>query len=221
MWVAGDKMFIIWGGFFTNKRYQFLKKTTLLTQTLSPKGEVGTTVFNGTVDSSTNDNNYKIVEWWFAVQPTYIDGFYFSPEYDGGFGWFTGDEFGLAKDVKYLTQYHNVRLCFEKVTKNIWIFDEFALRCGVMAQWNHEIRTYNKPNDLNTSNTVETFPWKSFFWGADVKNKQAKVTGGIGMKVGRGTLDISANFLTWGSTGFVTGPPAAIATLTADIGKSK
>lgn len=222
-WFDNGKILLIGGIFYTNKRYQFDKTTVVTSANLNPDGTGASTTLPSS-DLLTVDNNWKMLDWWFAAQPVYADGLYFSPEYDGGYGWFTGEDPALYPKVKYIKIYYNFRLGVEKIRKHVWIFDECALRCGFMAQWNKELRTvYNPDNTTNT--TEESPPWSSFFWGADFNNKHAKITGGLGLKIGRGSFDVSVDFLDWGGasggSGTFSGPPAALATLGVDFGKSK
>ena len=145
---------------------------------------------------------------------------YFSPEYNGGIGWYTANDPDLPPDTTFLFMYHNFRLGIEKCIDDFWWFDRLALRCGMAGQWNKQWRYVdNFDNVTGTSN--ESIPWKSFFWGSDFTKKEAKVSGGFGVSRGRGTFDISCDFLKWQRTGVLTGPSAAMATITVDFSRKK
>jgi hypothetical protein len=219
VWTATSRALIIGGVFFTNKRYQLNTTIDETKYTLNPDGSVaGTSVRS--MDSTLSDRNWKMVDWWFSVVPTYADGFYFAPEWDGGIGLFTGKDPHLASDTSFIYTYHNFRLGMEKYTKKVGWFDEIAFRGGIAAYWVKELR-HIVEKDWETSDSKESIPWKSYFWGADFTRKEAKMTGGIGLKKGRGTFDVSVDFLKWSATGIFSGPAAALATFTVDFGKTK
>ena len=75
--------------------------------------------------------------------------------------------------------------------------------------------------DNVTGTSDETFSWKSHFWGGDITKKEAQVKGGFGVSRGRGTFDISCDFLNWQGTGVLSGPAAAMATITVDFSRKK
>ena len=95
-----------------------------------------------------------------------------------------------------------------------------SIRCGIAAYWVKELRNISNRDPL-TTNSEADLPWKSYFWGADFTQKEAKITAGLGLRRGRGTFDISVDFMKWKNMGVFSGPPAGLATLTVDIGPSK
>ena len=95
-----------------------------------------------------------------------------------------------------------------------------GLRCGISAQWNKEWRHVEHFDDV-TGTSDESMPWKSFFWGSDFTKKEAKITGGFGVTKGRATFDISCDFLKWQGQSVLTGPAAAMASMTVDFSRKK
>jgi hypothetical protein len=170
----------------------------------------------------TPDHNSKWVEWWFALVPTYGDGLYLSPEYDGGVGIYraNGPVSPPDQDTTQIVMYHNFRLGIEKVIKSNGIFDEVSWRVGMVAAWVKEVRKI-KDIAVDISNSNEGFPWKSYLWGADFGRKEAKITTGIGLKKGRVAFDVSVDFLKWTGIGIFAGPAVCIATMNVDFGKAK
>ncbi|MBN2036205.1 MAG: hypothetical protein JW768_05640 [Chitinispirillaceae bacterium] len=218
-WTVTSRALIVGGIFLTNKRYQLNKTIDEKSFILNTDGsKFDSTVVS--VDSSFSDRDWKMVDWWFSVVPTYADGFYFAPEYDGGLGLFTGKDPHFASDTSFMYTYHNFRLGMEKYAKKVGWFDEVAFRGGIAAYWVKEFR-HIVEKDWETTDSKESLPWQSYFWGADFTRKEAKMTGGIGLKKGRGTLDVSVDFLKWASTGILSGPAAALATFTVDFGKTR
>ncbi len=124
----------------------------------------------------------------------------------------------MPPDTTFTYMYHNFRLGVERPIGNVWFFDEFVPRCGISAQWNKEWRSV-KDFSETISQDDESMPWKSFFWGSDFTKKEAKITGGFGLKKGRGTFDISCDFLKWQGQGVLSGPAAAMATMTVDFSR--
>jgi len=219
-WTDIGNTFWITGIIYTNKRYQFNKNTDILTQTLNADGSVATTDRDETYDSLPSDRNNNMIDFFIGCIPSFSDNLYFAPEYDGGIGIFKAKDPDMPADTNFLSMYHNFRLGIEKVVKSMWIFDEVAFRCGMMAQWNKEWRYVDNFDNL-TEVSEEAFPMKSFFWGSDFAKKEAKITGGFGFKKSRGTFDISCNFVEWKGQGIIAGPTAAMATLTVDFGRDK
>ncbi len=208
------------GVIYTKRRYQFNKKTGILTQELNVDGSVASTVFDTTYDSLPSDHQYNWIEAFLGFAPSFSDNLYFSPEYNGGIGWYKGKDPDTPPDTTFYFMYHNFRLGVEAFINNIWWFDKIGFRCGIQAQWNKRWR-YIKDFDAALSQDDESIPWKSFFWGADFTKKEAKVTGGFGVTRGRGTFDISCDFLNWQEQGVLSGPSAAMATITVDFSRKR
>jgi hypothetical protein len=219
IWTDIGKTTVIGGVFYTNKRYQFSRASNTNTASLTNGAEP---VVNTTGETLTPDHNWKMFDWWFAVVPSFADGLYFSPEYDGGVGFYRGN--GPVSppdlDTTQIIMYHNFRLGIEKINKNSWIFNEFSWRVGIIAYWFKEIRKI-KDLAVDISNSNESMPWKSYLWGSDYPYKQAKITAGVGIKKGRATLDVSVDFLKWKGIGIFAGPAVGLATLSVDFGKAK
>lgn len=219
IWTDIGKTLVIGGVFYTNKRYQFSRVINTNTASLTNGAEP---VVNATSETLTPDHNWKMFDWWFALVPTFGDGLYFAPEYDGGVGIYRGN--GPVsppdQDTTQIFMYHNFRLGIEKINKNSWIFDEFSWRVGMVAYWFKEIRKIKDlPPDISNSN--ESMPWKSYLWGSDFPYRQAKITAGVGIKKGRAAFDVSVDFLKWKGIGIFAGPAVGLATLTVDFGKAK
>jgi hypothetical protein len=218
IWTDIGKTTVLGGVFYTNKRYQFSRASNTNTSTLTNGSEA---VVNTVDDSLSPDHNWQMFDWWFAFVPSYVDGLYFSPEYDGGVGFYRGN--GPVsppdQDTTQIVMYHNFRLGIEKMNRNSWIFDEFTWRVGIVAYWFKEIR---KIKDMpGISNSDESKAWKSYLWGSDYPYKQAKITAGVGLKKGRATLDVSVDFLKWKGIGIFAGPAVGLATLGVDFGRRK
>ncbi len=227
-WGDIGNTFWLAGAIYENARYQFNKNTVRLTQHLDANGGVLDTVANETYDSIPSSHNSNFVHYFLAFVPSFSDNLYFSPEYDGGVGWYNGlDDSVTSTDASYdptdttfLFVYHNFRLGIEKFIDNFGWFDKIGFRCGVSAQWNKEWRHIEQFDDY-TDVSDESIPWKSFFWGSDFTKKEAKITGGFGLTKGRGTFDVSCDFLKWQGQSVLTGPSAAMATITVDFSRSK
>ncbi|MBN1128754.1 MAG: hypothetical protein JXA71_07195 [Chitinispirillaceae bacterium] len=219
IWSDLERFLVIGGVFLTSKRYQLNKFSSVALATLNPDGSDGGTTA-GSIDSSFSDRRWSMADWWIAVVPHYADGFYFAPEYDGGIGLHNAKNPNIPADTAFVFTYHNFRLGMEKVAKKIGWFDEIAFRGGIAAYWVKEFRSISD-RDPETSSSEESIPWKSYFWGADFTKKEAKITGGIGLKRGRASFDVSVDFLKWAGTGILSGPATSLATFTVDFGKSR
>jgi len=224
IWKSAWNTLFIGGAFYSEKKYQFNKVIDAVTEKIGPTGSDGTVIRQKeAVDSLTPLNDSKSIDVWLACLPTYADGLYFSPEYNGGLMLFNGNgpQTPPDSDTLFVKSYHNFRLGVEKAAKKIWIFDEVAFRFGIVAAWTSEYQHIKPKQGGNIPVSDEWLPWKSALWGSDYTEKQAKVTAGIGFHKGRGTVDISFNLKSWGDYSSFAGPPVALATLTVDLGKTK
>ena len=219
-YIWGDIGNTFWftGVFYENVRNQFKRNTKIENGEIDVDGSlVGDSLLNyEDYDTIRPDYNYHNIHYFLAFVPPFSDDLYFSPEYNGGIGWTKSDTLYLPsypQNTTLLFMYHSLRLGIEKFIEDFWWFDRLALRCGLQGQWNKEWR-YKGELD-------ESIPWKSFFWGSDFTKKEAKVSGGFGVSRGRGTFDISCDFLKWQGTGVLTGPSAAMATITVDFSRKK
>ena len=222
-WADIGKTFWKTGVIYTNKRYTFNKKTDILTQSLNTDGTVANTVLDSVYDSIPFENKFHFFDFFLSFVPKFSDNLYFSPEYNGGIWWHdhTGEEPTMPPIYTFFYMYHNLRLGIEKVKDGFWFFDEIAFRCGIKAQWNKRWRHIEDYSYDSTSVGDESLPWESFFWWSDFKKKEARVSGGFGLKKGRGTFDVSCAWLYWQGKSVLTGPSAAIATLTVDFSRRK
>ncbi len=208
------------GASFQSRSYQFKQKFSIDSAVLDASG--GGTVGTSSGEVLTSQRSTMGGDFFFNLVSKFSDDFVFIPEYDGAFGKINGKHPDIALDTNITYMYHNIRFGFEKIIPDFWIFDNLYLRGGVLAYWS---KTWQTVTDENTGKVTneEDFPWSyDFFWAPEVSGKkQAKVSGGIGLKKGRGQLDISGNLLGWKDEGLMSGPPAAIITLTVDFGRDK
>ena len=218
-WGDIGNTFWLAGAIYENARFQFVRNTKLETGTVAINGSLsGDTTIN--FDTSHSDHNDQWVHYFLAFVPSFSDNLYFAPEYDGGIGWYKGNDPDLAPDTSFFMMYHNFRLGIESFIDDFWWFDKLGLRCGLSAQWNKEWRHIENFDGV-TGTSDESIPWKSFFWGSDFTKKEAKITGGFGVTKGRATFDVSCDFLKWQGMSVLTGPAAAMATMTVDFSRKK
>ena len=179
-------------------------------------------------DSIPSDHNWNFIQAFIGFVPSFSDNLFFSPEYNIGFGWYKGkDDKATNIDISYNPTdttfyylYNNLRFSLEKVKTGFWIFDEIAFRCGIKAHWIKEWRHFDNFDNATSSSDL-SIPWSSYFWDSGFTKKEAQITGGFGIKKGRGTFDISCAWLSWQGESILTGPSAAMATLTVDFSRRK
>ncbi len=217
-WTDIGSTFWITGVIYEMLQTQFKKTVTKKTGQLNGDGSLVGDYTTTTVDSIRPERNDNWIHFFLAFTPSFSDNLYFAPEYDAGFGWYKAKDPDTSPDTTFYTTYHNFRLGIEKYIDNFWWFDKIGLRCGIVAAWLKQWRHIVNGND-EISVSDDAFPWKSYLWGSNYTNKQAKVTGGFGITKGRGTLDISCDFLKWQGQGVLTGPSAAMASLTVNFSK--
>ncbi len=149
------------------------------------------------------------------------NNFMYTPEYNFWMGKFytTGAEDQLIdQDTIFRVFQHVFRQGFEGRMKGKKFFDEVAGRAGIVYKINSFKTTYidSNGNDVYINKPViETY---DKFDGP----KGMKITAGFGLTKRRLTLDVSADLLQWkeGSGSIITGPRAAMASLTVDIAKN-
>ena len=225
VWTDIGKTTLIAGVFYTQKSYQFKKTITRSIEKLAPDASNSSIIESKSGQDSLGLNyNTKLVEWWLAAAPTYSDGFFISPEYDGGVELYSPHDPNMtpSSDTSITRAYHNIRVCVEKKSKNVWFFDDISFRCGFVAAWTSEKRHITGISGGQTPESNETLPLKSYLWGSDWNYKESKITAGLGLHKGRGTFDFSCNLQNWRKgMGLISGPPLALATFTVDFGPSK
>ena len=220
-WGDIGNTFWLAGALYENARHQFVRNTKRDSATVDIDGSlVNDTTISWDFDTSQSDHNDQWIHYFLSFVPSFSDNLYFAPEYDGGIGWYKANDPDLPPDTTFFMIYHSFRLGIESFIDDFWWFDKLGLRCGMSAQWNKEWRHVEHFDDV-TGTSDESMPWKSFFWGSDFTKKEAKITGGFGVTKGRATFDISCDFLKWQGQSVLTGPAAAMASMTVDFSRKK
>lgn len=164
----------------------------------------------------------QFIDWWVGFQPSYTDNLILTTEYSGTFFMYNKTPPSWESHDSLLTRLkHKFRVGAELPLKGFWIFSEFLPRMGLTYYFTGDSWSYKNTGDVDT--TSENIHWP-FSSNNDIDltddGKGGKVTAGFGLKGKRGTFDLSFNILNWATTG-ITGPGAAVASLTLNIGKPK
>lgn len=213
--IGSDNLKLNIGGFYQEKNYQF--KWTGIKDSVNLDATGARTFEDKQTEVSSSERSERGIDYFIGLSPSFADNFIFHPEYDGGIGWMDGKQPGITADSSLFYMYHNLRLGVEKAIPDFWIFDNIFLRAGVVGFWSKAWQTIENSQTLNVD---EDLPWSFNFYGVNHGRKQAKVSGGLGVKKGRGQFDVSVDFLQW-KQGIIVGAPAAIASVSIDFGTNK
>ncbi len=219
-WTEIGTTFLIAGFWYTKEAFQFNKVLN--------EWDAQNTQTTVSRDSLGYEFKVNIFDWFIGCQPSFSDNLYFGIEYDGGVeigeqmasdtmiasDTVTGD---FTRDTTSYYWYHDFRLGFEKPIGQVWIFDEFTPRAGLAYKIIKEKEVITSSVDKNFE-MVEVKTTKTNLDELAAANEGLKVNAGIGVSKGRATVDISADLLRWNNS-FISGPSAAMATLTIDISK--
>jgi hypothetical protein len=120
----------------------------------------------------------------------------------------------IKQDTLMRIQTHTLRYGFEGKAHGVKFFDEILGRAGLVykLQKTRAIRIDTNGNEIIISNPVVSTSADKFYG-----NKGMKVSAGLGFTKKRATIDISADLLNWKSGSVLTGPAAALITLTIDM----
>jgi hypothetical protein len=151
------------------------------------------------------------------------DGFLFTPEYDGVFGKSTvlarkyksAQDTGNIQDTTKIFMENDLRLGFEKKMEGIWFFDHLTPRAGIVYKW---VKRKATLEDSTGKKDVE-LPYVETNNDKFYQNRGLKLAAGFGFTKGRATVDVSADLLNWKSGSVITGPAAAMLTVTIDIAR--
>jgi len=202
------------GVWYNNKKYQFKKDSVITSGTLDTNGSMSATTTNRSEYLSSNIS-IRGVDYFLGCRVNYPDGFFITPEYDGAVQLIKSVNSVTSADTSKFVLLNTFRLGMEKGVKNFWFTDELLLRAGITGYWNHEIHTIS-----DSADSVVNLPWTSYLY-TGAPGKQARITGGFGLKKGRGQFDISVDFLSWSKYGAIAGPSVVMASLTVDFGRKK
>ncbi len=209
-WTDIGNTFLILGAWYTNETYQFKQENVL---DPNAKDLIGYEYAN------------HIIDWFIGCQPSFSDNLYLAPEYDGGVEITKQTatdtmiaQDSLCRDTTTYFWYHDFRFGVEKSIGNVWIFDELIPRAGLAYKIVKEKKVVTSSISKDIYEDTEVKITKTNLDDLAAKPEGLKVTAGLGLKKGRVTIDISADLLRWEST-FITGPSAAMASITIDISK--
>lgn len=208
-WTEIGNTFWICGLWFRKEAYQFKKN-----------------------DSLGYEYNNNVMDWFVGFVPPFSDKLYLGFEYDGGVKMMnkttsdtiisymqTNTEGDVCYDSTSYYWYHDFRLGLEKPIGDVWIFDVITPRAGLAYKISKKIIEIEHPVSGDTYKYKDLKTTKTNIDDLAPTAEGLKVTAGLGFTKGRATIDISADILRWGESGFFSGPSASMATLTFDIGK--
>ncbi len=202
-WFVGLKYPIVGGAFFIQEKYKFEKVSSGMN-------------LDYIQQSKAFKNN--ILFLFIGTEIHFGDGFMFTPELDLEFVNLHLDGLknntALQDSVKTFNTY-TFRLGMEKKSKKLKHLDYITPRAGLVykyAQSKSKI-TDALGNEDVVINIVETNNDKFY------QNRGMKLAAGLGITKGRLTLDVSSDLMAWSGT-IITGPKAAMLSLTVDIAKN-